>query len=199
MARVIGIDLGTTNSCVAIMDGDQAKVIENSEGDRTTPSIVAYSTDEDRSMVGQSAKRQAVSNPENTLYAIKRLIGRKYDDSVVKKDIDKVPFEIKKAKNGDAWVVANGKETAPPAISAEVLRKMIDTAESYLGETVNEGKLAKWFKKIGDKINEGDILCEVESDKTTMEIPSTTDGVLKEIVVQENETVAVGAILGILE
>ena len=101
MARVIGIDLGTTNSCVAIMDGDQAKVIENSEGDRTTPSIVAYSKDEDRSMVGQSAKRQAVSNPENTLYAIKRLIGRKYDDSVVKKDIDKVPFEIKKAKNGD--------------------------------------------------------------------------------------------------
>ncbi|MCH2473795.1 MAG: molecular chaperone DnaK [Gammaproteobacteria bacterium] len=138
MARVIGIDLGTTNSCVAIMDGDQAKVIENSEGDRTTPSIVAYSKDEDRSMVGQSAKRQAVSNPENTLYAIKRLIGRKYDDSVVKKDIDKVPFEIKKAKNGDAWVVANGKETAPPAISAEVLRKMKETAESYLGETVNE-------------------------------------------------------------
>ena len=138
MARVIGIDLGTTNSCVAIMDGDQAKVIENSEGDRTTPSIVAYSKDEDRSMVGQSAKRQAVSNPENTLYAIKRLIGRKYDDSVVKKDIDKVPFEIKKAKNGDAWVVANGKETAPPAISAEVLRKMKETAENYLGESVNE-------------------------------------------------------------
>ena len=138
MARVIGIDLGTTNSCVAIMDGDQAKVIENSEGDRTTPSIVAYSKDEDRSMVGLSAKRQAVSNPENTLYAIKRLIGRKYDDSVVKKDIDKVPFEIKKAKNGDAWVVANGKETAPPAISAAVLRKMKETAESYLGESVNE-------------------------------------------------------------
>ncbi|MAR59979.1 MAG: molecular chaperone DnaK [Gammaproteobacteria bacterium] len=138
MSKIIGIDLGTTNSCVAIMDGDQAKVIENSEGDRTTPSIVAYSKDEDRSMVGQSAKRQAVSNPENTLYAIKRLIGRKYDDSVVKKDIDKVPFEIKKAKNGDAWVVANGKETAPPAISAEVLRKMKETAESYLGETVNE-------------------------------------------------------------
>ncbi len=148
MARVIGIDLGTTNSCVAIMDGDQAKVIENSEGDRTTPSIVAYSKDEDRSMVGQSAKRQAVSNPENTLYAIKRLIGRKYDDSVVKKDIDKVPFEIKKAKNGDAWVVANGKETAPPAISAEVLRKMKETAESYLGESVKAYGLDK---KRGDR------------------------------------------------
>jgi len=138
MARVIGIDLGTTNSCVAIMDGDQAKVIENSEGDRTTPSIVAYSKDEDRSMVGQPAKRQAVSNPENTLYAIKRLIGRKFDDSVVKKDIDKVPFQIKKAKNGDAWVVANGKDTAPPAISAEILRKMKETAESYLGESISE-------------------------------------------------------------
>ena len=98
MGRVIGIDLGTTNSCVAIMDGEQTKVIENSEGDRTTPSIVAYSKDEDRTLVGQSAKRQAVSNPENTLYAIKRLIGRKFDDSVVTKDMDKVPFEIKKAK-----------------------------------------------------------------------------------------------------
>ena len=138
MGRVIGIDLGTTNSCVAIMDGDQTKVIENSEGDRTTPSIVAYSKDEDRTLVGQSAKRQAVSNPENTLYAIKRLIGRKFDDSVVTKDMDKVPFKIKKAKNGDAWVLANGKETSPPAIAAEVLRKMKDTAESYLGQEVTE-------------------------------------------------------------
>ena len=138
MGRVIGIDLGTTNSCVAIMDGDQTKVIENSEGDRTTPSIVAYSKDEDRTLVGQSAKRQAVSNPENTLYAIKRLIGRKFADSVVTKDMDKVPFKIKKAKNGDAWVLANGKETAPPAISAEVLRKMKETAESYLGQEVTE-------------------------------------------------------------
>ena len=138
MGRVIGIDLGTTNSCVAIMDGDQTKVIENSEGDRTTPSIVAYSKGEDRTLVGQSAKRQAVSNPENTLYAIKRLIGRKFDDSVVTKDMDKVPFKIKKAKNGDAWVLANGKATSPPAIAAEVLRKMKETAESYLGQEVTE-------------------------------------------------------------
>ena len=138
MSRVIGIDLGTTNSCVAIMDGDQAKVIENTEGDRTTPSVVAYSKDEDRTLVGQSAKRQAVSNPENTLFAIKRLIGRKYNDSVVKKDSDKVPFKIVEAKNGDAWVVANEKDTAPPAISAEILRKMKETAESYLGEKIKE-------------------------------------------------------------
>ncbi len=138
MSRVIGIDLGTTNSCVAVMDGGQAKVIENTEGDRTTPSVVAYLKGEDRTLVGQSAKRQAVSNPENTLFSIKRLIGRKYDDSVVKKDSDKVPFKIIEAKNGDAWVVANEKETAPPAISAEVLRKMKETAESYLGETIKE-------------------------------------------------------------
>ena len=138
MSRVIGIDLGTTNSCVAIMDGDQAKVIENAEGDRTTPSVVAFSKDEDRTLVGQSAKRQAVSNPENTLFAIKRLIGRKYNDSVVKKDSDKVPFKIVESKNGDAWVVANEKDTAPPAISAEILRKMKETAESYLGEKIKE-------------------------------------------------------------
>jgi len=138
MSRVIGIDLGTTNSCVAIMDGDQAKVIENTEGDRTTPSVVAYQKDEDRPLVGQSAKRQAVSNPENTLFAIKRLIGRKYNDSVVKKDSDKVPFKIVEAKNGDAWVVADGTDTAPPAISAEILRKMKETAESYLGEKIKE-------------------------------------------------------------
>ena len=138
MSRVIGIDLGTTNSCVDIMDGDQAKVIENTEGDRTTPSVVAFQKDEDRPLVGQSAKRQAVSNPENTLFAIKRLIGRKYNDSVVKKDSDKVPFKIVEAKNGDAWVIANEKDTAPPAISAEVLRKMKETAESYLGEKITE-------------------------------------------------------------
>jgi len=138
MGRVIGIDLGTTNSCIAVMDGDQAKVIENSEGDRTTPSIVAYSKEDDRVLVGQSAKRQAISNPENTLFAIKRLIGRKHDDSVVKKDADKAPYKIVKADNGDAWVSAGDKEMAPPAISAEVLRKMKETAESYLGESISE-------------------------------------------------------------
>ena len=138
MARVIGIDLGTTNSCVAVMDGDQAKVIENSEGDRTTPSVVAFSKEEERTLVGQSAKRQAVSNPENTISAIKRLIGRKFDDKVVQKDLDKVSYKIIKAKNEDAWVMANGKETAPQAISAEILRKMKETAEAYLGETVSE-------------------------------------------------------------
>ena len=138
MAKVIGIDLGTTNSCVAVMDGDQAKVIENSEGDRTTPSVVAFSKEEERILVGQSAKRQAVSNPENTISAIKRLIGRKFDDSVVKKDLDKVSYKITKAKNGDAWVMANDKETAPQAISAEILRKMKETAEAYLGEKVSE-------------------------------------------------------------
>ncbi len=138
MARVIGIDLGTTNSCVAVIDGDQAKVIENSEGDRTTPSVVAFSKEEERTLVGQSAKRQAVSNPENTISAIKRLIGRKFDDKVVKKDLDKVSYKIIKAKNEDAWVMANGKETAPQAISAEILRKMKETAEAYLGEKVSE-------------------------------------------------------------
>ena len=138
MAKVIGIDLGTTNSCVAVIDGDQAKVIENSEGDRTTPSVVAFSKEEERTLVGQSAKRQAVSNPENTLSAIKRLIGRKFDDKVVKKDLDKVSYKIIKAKNEDAWVMANGKETAPQAISAEILRKMKETAEAYLGEKVSE-------------------------------------------------------------
>ena len=138
MGRVIGIDLGTTNSCIAVMDGDQAKVIENSEGDRTTPSVVAYIKEDDRVLVGQSAKRQAISNPENTLFAIKRLIGRKHDDSVVKKDIDKVPYKIVKAENGDAWVTAGDKDMAPPAISAEVLRKMKETAESYLGESISE-------------------------------------------------------------
>ena len=138
MGRVIGIDLGTTNSCIAVMDGDQAKVIENSEGDRTTPSVVAYSKEDDRVLVGQSAKRQAISNPESTLFAIRRLIGRKNDDNVVKKDIDKVPYKIVKAENGDAWVTAGDKDMAPPAISAEVLRKMKETAESYLGETISE-------------------------------------------------------------
>jgi molecular chaperone DnaK len=135
MGKVIGIDLGTTNSCVAVMEGDAPKVIENSEGDRTTPSIVAFSKD-DQVLVGQSAKRQAVTNPTNTLFAVKRLIGRKFDDDVVQRDIDMVSYTIVKADNGDAWVEANGKKMAPPEISARVLMKMKKTAEDYLGEEV---------------------------------------------------------------
>ncbi|HEY6642968.1 molecular chaperone DnaK [Povalibacter sp.] len=137
MAKVIGIDLGTTNSCVAIMDGGKPRVIENSEGDRTTPSIVAFTKDGE-ALVGQSAKRQAVTNPQNTLYAIKRLIGRKYEDSVVQKDVGMVPYHIVKADNGDAWVEVHGKKMAPPEISARVLMKMKKTAEDYLGEPVTE-------------------------------------------------------------
>ena len=137
MGKIIGIDLGTTNSCVAIMDGDKAKVIENAEGARTTPSIVAFA-DEGEVLVGQPAKRQAVTNPENTLYAIKRLIGRRFEEKEVQKDIDLVPYKILKADNGDAWVEANGKKMAPPEISARVLQKMKKTAEDYLGEKVSE-------------------------------------------------------------
>ena len=137
MGKIIGIDLGTTNSCVAMMEGENAKVIENSEGDRTTPSIIAF-TGDGEVLVGQSAKRQAVTNPNNTLFAIKRLIGRRFDDAVVKKDIDMVPYKIVKADNGDAWVEVNGKKMAPPEISAKVLQKMKKTAEDYLGETVTE-------------------------------------------------------------
>jgi len=137
MAKIIGIDLGTTNSCVAVMEGAKARVIDNSEGDRTTPSIVAFSK-EGEVLTGQPAKRQAVTNPANTLFAIKRLIGRKFDDAMVQKDIDMVPYKIVKADNGDAWVEANGKQMAPPEISARVLQKMKKTAEDYLGETVTE-------------------------------------------------------------
>ena len=137
MARVIGIDLGTTNSCVAIMDGGKPRVIENSEGDRTTPSIVAFTKD-DEVLVGQSAKRQAVTNPQNTLYAIKRLIGRRYDDKVVQKDVEMVPYKIVKADNGDAWVDVHGKKMAPPEVSARILMKMKKTAEDFLGEPVTE-------------------------------------------------------------
>jgi molecular chaperone DnaK len=137
MGKVIGIDLGTTNSCVAVMEGDAPKVIENSEGDRTTPSIVAFSKD-DQVLVGQSAKRQAVTNPTNTLFAIKRLIGRRFEDDVVQRDIKMVPYTIAKADNGDAWVEASGKKMAPPEIAARVLMKMKKTAEDYLGETVTE-------------------------------------------------------------
>ncbi len=137
MGKIIGIDLGTTNSCVSILEGSKAKVIENSEGDRTTPSIVAF-TDDNEILVGQSAKRQAVTNPSNTLFAVKRLIGRKFTDDVVQKDISMVPYKIVKADNGDAWVEAKGDKKAPPQISAEVLKKMKKTAEEYLGEKVTE-------------------------------------------------------------
>ena len=138
MSKIIGIDLGTTNSCVAIMDGGNIKIIENSEGDRTTPSIIAFPKDSEEVLVGQSAKRQAVTNPENTLYAIKRLIGRRFDEEAVQKDIDLVPYKIVKADNGDAWVEVNGKKMAAPEISAKVIEKMKKTAEDYLGEKVTE-------------------------------------------------------------
>ncbi len=137
MGKIIGIDLGTTNSCVAILEGGQAKVIENSEGGRTTPSIVAF-VDGDEVLVGQSAKRQSVTNPENTLFAVKRLIGRRFEDDEVQKDIHMVPYKIVKADNGDAWVEVNGKKMASPEISARVLMKMKQTAEDYLGEEVTE-------------------------------------------------------------
>ena len=137
MGRIIGIDLGTTNSCVAVLDGEKARVIENAEGDRTTPSIVAFAEDGEV-LVGQSAKRQAVTNPTNTLFAVKRLIGRKFKDDVVQKDISMVPYKIISADNGDAWVEVKGDKKAPPQISAEVLKKMKKTAEDYLGEKVTE-------------------------------------------------------------
>jgi molecular chaperone DnaK len=137
MGKIIGIDLGTTNSCVAVMEGGKPKVIENSEGDRTTPSIVAFTKD-DEILVGQPAKRQAVTNPANTLFAVKRLIGRKYSEDVVQKDRDLVPYAIVEAKNGDAWVEGGGKKMAPPEVSARVLMKMKKTAEDYLGEEVTE-------------------------------------------------------------
>ena len=137
MGKIIGIDLGTTNSCVSVLEGGKARVIENSEGGRTTPSIVAY-TDDGEVLVGQSAKRQAVTNPTNTLFAVKRLIGRRFEDDVVQKDIKMVPYTIVKADNGDAWVSAKGNDMAPPQVSAEVLRKMKKTAEEFLGEAVTE-------------------------------------------------------------
>jgi len=137
MGKIIGIDLGTTNSCVAILDGDTARVIENAEGDRTTPSIIAY-TDDGETLVGQPAKRQAVTNPKNTLYAIKRLIGRRYEDEEVQRDIKIMPFDIVRADNGDAWVDVKGRKLAAPQISAEVLKKMKKTAEDFLGEPVTE-------------------------------------------------------------
>ena len=137
MGKIIGIDLGTTNSCVSVLESGKPRVIENAEGGRTTPSIVAYA-DDSEVLVGQSAKRQAVTNPTNTLFAVKRLIGRRFEDNVVQKDISMVPYNIVKADNGDAWVEANGEKMAPPQVSAEVLRKMKKTAEEYLGESVTE-------------------------------------------------------------
>ncbi len=137
MGKIIGIDLGTTNSCVAVLDGDSVRVIENAEGDRTTPSIIGY-TAEGETLVGQPAKRQAVTNPKNTLFAIKRLIGRRFEDKEVQRDIEIMPFGIVKADNGDAWVEAKGEKVAPPQVSAEVLKKMKKTAEDFLGETVSE-------------------------------------------------------------
>ena len=137
MGKIIGIDLGTTNSCVSIMEGGKAKVIENAEGDRTTPSVIAYTKDGE-TLVGQPAKRQSVTNPKNTLFAIKRLIGRQFKDEVVQKDIKMVPYEITKADNGDAWVRVNDNNMSPPQISAQVLKKMKKTAEDYLGEPVTE-------------------------------------------------------------
>ncbi len=136
MGKIIGIDLGTTNSCISVLDGDKPKVIENAEGERTTPSIIAYTGEE--ILVGQPAKRQAVTNPTNTLFAVKRLIGRQFKDDVVQKDISMVPYNIVAADNGDAWVEANGEKMAPPQVSAEILKKMKKTAEDYLGEAVTE-------------------------------------------------------------
>ncbi len=137
MGKVIGIDLGTTNSCVAVMDGKNAKVIENAEGMRTTPSIVAFSDDGER-LVGQPAKRQAVTNPERTFFAVKRLIGRRYDDPMVEKDKKLVPYKIVKASNGDAWVEADGKTYSPSQVSAFILQKMKETAEAHLGQKVEQ-------------------------------------------------------------
>jgi len=135
MSKIIGIDLGTTNSCVSVFEGgDVAKIIENQEGDRTTPSIVAYTADE--VLVGQSAKRQAVTNPHNTLFAVKRLIGRKFDDKVVQQDMKLMPYKIIKAANGDAWVKVDNKELAPPEVAAKILQKLKQTAEDYLGSSV---------------------------------------------------------------
>ncbi len=137
MGKIIGIDLGTTNSCVAIMDGTTPRVLENAEGDRTTPSIIAY-TQDGETLVGQPAKRQAVTNPQNTLFAIKRLIGRRFQDEEVQRDVSIMPFKIIAADNGNAWVEVKGQKMAPPQISAEVLKKMKKTAEDYLGEPVTE-------------------------------------------------------------
>ena len=137
MSKIIGIDLGTTNSCVAIMEGTQAKVLENAEGARTTPSVVAF-TDDNEKLIGQPAKRQAVTNPENTIFAVKRLIGRNFDDSTVKKDVEAAPFKIVNSEKGDAWIEAKGEKYSPSQISAFILQKMKETAEKYLGQAVTK-------------------------------------------------------------
>ena len=137
MSKIIGIDLGTTNSCVAIMEGTQAKVLENAEGARTTPSVVAF-TDENEKLIGQPAKRQAVTNPENTIFAVKRLIGRNFDDPTVKKDVEAAPFKIINSEKGDAWIEAKGEKYSPSQISAFILQKMKETAEKYLGQAVTK-------------------------------------------------------------
>ena len=137
MSKIIGIDLGTTNSCVAIMEGTQAKVLENAEGARTTPSVVAF-TEENEKLIGQPAKRQAVTNPENTIFAVKRLIGRNFSDATVKKDIETAPFKIINSEKGDAWIEAKGEKYSPSQISAFILQKMKETAEKYLGQAVTK-------------------------------------------------------------
>mgnify|MGYP005644008547 FL=1 len=137
MSKIIGIDLGTTNSCVAIMEGSQAKVLENAEGARTTPSVVAF-TDESEKLIGQPAKRQAVTNPENTIFAVKRLIGRNFEDPTVKKDVETAPFKIINSDKGDAWIEAKGQKYSPSQISAFILQKMKETAEKYLGQAVTK-------------------------------------------------------------
>ena len=137
MSKIIGIDLGTTNSCVAIMEGSQPKVLENAEGARTTPSVVAF-TDDTEKLIGQPAKRQAVTNPENTIFAVKRLIGRNFDDQTVKKDVESAPFKIINSDKGDAWIEAKGQKYSPSQISAFILQKMKETAEKYLGQTVSK-------------------------------------------------------------
>ena len=152
MSKVIGIDLGTTNSCVAIMDGSQAKVLENAEGARTTPSVVAFLEKEEK-LVGQPAKRQAVTNAQDTIFASKRLIGRSFEDNTVKKDINKVPFKIVKSDNGEAWVEGKGKKYSPSQISAFVLQKMKETAEKYLGQAVTKAVITvpAYFNDAQDK------------------------------------------------
>ena len=172
MSKIIGIDLGTTNSCVAIMDGDKPRVIENAEGARTTPSIVAFA-DDGEVLVGQPAKRQAVTNPKNTLYAIKRLIGRRFDEKEVQKDIKLVPYAIVKADNGDAWVEVNSKKMAPPEVSARILQKMKKTAEDYLGEKVTDAVITvpAYFN---DSQRQARIRWPVEETGRNSVSPSTT-------------------------